>query len=85
MSTTLSTPKGRVQHHTHPPSTRVVRRVGLIDRLALRLGIALVAWSRRPRVLDERDDHARRVQNALDTERREREMLLTLSLMPRRQ
>lgn len=84
MSTTLSTPRGRVSHPAHPPSTRSVGRVGLVDRLALRLGIALVAWSRRPRVLDERDDRAHRAQNALDTERRERDMLRMLALLPPR-
>ncbi len=84
MNTTLSTPQGRVHPSAHPPSPHSARRVGIIDRLALRLGIALVAWSRRPRVLDVRDDHARRVQNALATERREREMLLRLSLLPPR-
>lgn len=40
----------------HPPSlpestertTRHVRRVGIVDRLALRLGLALIMWGRRP-------------------------------------
>jgi hypothetical protein len=39
----------------HPPqlasveTSRVVRRVGLVDRIALRIGLALITWSRRPR------------------------------------
>ena len=37
--------------HLHPPSEapRPSRRVGLVDRLALRLGLALIVWGRRPR------------------------------------
>ncbi|OYX58828.1 MAG: hypothetical protein B7Y93_01165 [Micrococcales bacterium 32-70-13] len=86
MNTTLSTTRpGRQQQHPPSPTleTRApARRVGLIDRLALRLGVALVAWSRRPRLLDDRDERARRVQAAQAAERRERSMqrdaLLTL-------
>lgn len=49
MNTTLSAPS----RHDHPPqqqpdSPRPVRRVGLLDRLALRLGLALLVWARRP-------------------------------------
>ena len=47
--------------HQHPPQleqvqpaaanqpARVVRRVGFADRVALRVGLALITWSRRPR------------------------------------
>lgn len=51
---TLLTAPGR---HDHPPqqvetdqqpTTRTVRRVGLADRIALRLGLALLVWARRP-------------------------------------
>ena len=39
---------------THPPSAPV-RRVGVFDRLALRIGLALSMWNRRPaRVRQER-------------------------------
>ncbi|MBH0053723.1 MULTISPECIES: hypothetical protein [unclassified Salinibacterium] len=42
--------------HAHPPEPDPVekprpaaaRRVGVIDRLALHLGVALITWSRRP-------------------------------------
>ena len=49
MNTTLSAPS----RHVHPPHDTVVhtlpaRRVGLLDRLALRLGLALITWGRRP-------------------------------------
>jgi len=48
MNAVLTAPS-RQQHS--PP----VRRVGLADRLALRLGLALVLWGRRPvRVRTER-------------------------------
>lgn len=50
MNTTLSAPTSL---HEHPPQqleqTHLpVRRVGLFDRLALRLGLALLVWARRP-------------------------------------
>ena len=48
MNTTLSA----TSRHDHPPQpqldARPVRRVGLLDRLALRLGLALLLWARRP-------------------------------------
>lgn len=50
MNAVLTAPS-RVQH---PPSAPV-RRVGFVDRLALRVGLALVVWGRRPvRVRAER-------------------------------
>lgn len=51
MNTTLHPTRSTlVDTRPHPPhhATLVVRRVGLTDRLALRLGLALVTWSRRP-------------------------------------
>ncbi|PWC06912.1 hypothetical protein [Mycetocola zhujimingii] len=53
MKTTLATDSVR---HDHPPQTPAspqpaptsVRRVGLVDRAALHLGVALVKWGRRP-------------------------------------
>ncbi len=74
---TVMTPVGRLDQH-HPPSPtsatalRRTPRVALIDRIALRVGIALVAWSRRPRMLDDRAERERRVQTAFSTEQRER-------------
>ena len=50
MNSVLTAPR-RVQHPPPPP----VRRVGVVDRLALRVGLALVLWGRRPvRVRTER-------------------------------
>ena len=40
--------------HDHPPqsvrspATHPVRRVGLVDRAAMHLGVALIRWGRRP-------------------------------------
>lgn len=53
MKTTLATDRVR---HDHPPQPPVgqqpvlapARRVGLFDRAALHLGVALVKWGRRP-------------------------------------
>ena len=45
MNTTLSTRPGR-QQETQP---QPVRRVGLVDQLALHVGLALITWGRRPR------------------------------------
>ena len=63
----------------HPPSPAGItprpatRRVGLVDRVALRLGVALVAWSRRPRLLDDRAERERRAQLERSTALRERQ------------
>lgn len=65
MNTTLSTALGR---HDHPPqpareqSQRLVRRVSLLDRAALRIGVALITWGRRPLAVDSRERLARRAQ-----------------------
>lgn len=90
MNTTIAATRPGRTEQQHPPSptleTRThVRRVGLIDRLALRLGVALVAWSRRPRELDSRERQVRRLENARATERRERsqQRLQHLLLPPR--
>jgi hypothetical protein len=55
MNATMTAPS----RYDHPPqpllSSRPVRRVGLVDRLALRVGLALIMWNRRPaRVRTER-------------------------------
>ena len=51
MNAVLTAPSRATQH---PPSAPV-RRVGVIDRLALRIGLALIMWNRRPaRVRHER-------------------------------
>lgn len=86
MNTTLTT-----HRHQHPPSTvtvpvqHVARRVSLLDRVALRVGLALVVWSRRPLTAPSREERARHVEQQLDTVARERtfERNLLLSTLVR--
>ena len=65
MNTILSTTLGR---HDHPPQPvdeerlRPVRRVSLLDRAALHLGVALITWGRRPLAVDSREQRVRRAQ-----------------------
>ena len=71
MNTMLSTTLSR---HEHPPEQTVVvvRRVGTLDRLALHIGIALIAWGRRPYAVDTRERRANRVEQELARLERER-------------
>jgi hypothetical protein len=56
-----------------PPDTRAVRRrVTLADRIALRIGMSLIIWSRRTHRVRPSVDFATRQR--LDRERREREL-----------
>jgi hypothetical protein len=76
MNTVLSTPVDE-QNHTHPPSrarSSTVRTVGLADRVALHLGLALITWSRRPRTVAQRPsrDYLRALR-ARSIERADRE------------
>ncbi|QEO09592.1 hypothetical protein [Protaetiibacter larvae] len=73
MNSTLT----REERHTHSPTMHTVeqtaatvarteRRVGLIDRAALRLGMALIRWGRRPgRELARYERRANRLELAL--------------------
>jgi len=75
MNTTLTTHPGR----QHPPQQverndeHLVRRVGLVDRFALHLGVALIAWGRRPSVVASRERRANRVEQQLARLERERQ------------
>jgi hypothetical protein len=75
MNTTLSTAPGR---QDHPPQlerydrTHFVRRVGVLDRLALHLGVALIKWGRRPLAAESRERRANRVEQQLARVARER-------------
>ena len=68
MNTMLSTTLGR---HDHPPQPtgeqpqHPVRRVSLLDRAALHLGVALIAWGRRPLAAAARALVARRPADPL--------------------
>ena len=89
MNTTVTTHPGRRDHYPPQPVETLIRparRVGLADRLALHLGVALIAWGRRPGVLPEsRERRASRVEHRLAQLAREQdcERLLLLTV-PRR-
>lgn len=90
----MSTITTRADHTAqHPPSPASIparprptaHRVGVIDRIALRIGVALVAWSRRDRVLDDHAYRSHRVQQSMAVETREQHwQTLALQLLPPR-
>jgi hypothetical protein len=59
--------------------------VGLLDRLALHLGLALIKWGRRNRAIETRETRARRIENELARQERARlaERALRLGSIPR--
>ena len=75
MNSTLSTAPGR---HDHPPEPSLyalaqpIRRVSLLDRIALHVGIALITWGRRPLAIESRERRASRVEQQLARLERER-------------
>jgi hypothetical protein len=74
MNTVMTTERSR---HEHPPQRvevhhhHEVRRVGLLDRVALHLGVALVKWGRRPLLVETRERRANRVERRLAVLERE--------------
>ncbi len=79
MNTTLT-------RQCHPPihedeQPRQVRRVGVLDRIALHLGIALIKWGRRPHQLETRERRANRVERELARLAREREAELMYRML----
>jgi hypothetical protein len=72
MNATLSTAPGRHDHPPQPVRAYQPRRVTLLDRLALHVGLALVMWGRRSRVLETRERRANRVEHELARLERER-------------
>jgi len=85
----MSTQPRRPEAEPIRPSTRRVARRGrtasLIDRIALAVGVALVTWSRRPRIADRRDELERRVHRRMSDEQREaRQLKLMLQCLPPR-
>lgn len=51
MKTHVAPSPGRQDHPPQPvpsPEPQTMRRVGLIDRAAMHLGVALIRWGRRP-------------------------------------
>lgn len=94
MNNTTTRPSHPQQERPSLPSstdTRTIssnvpaRRVSLVDRVALHLGIALVQWSRRSSVAVHHDRRATRVRQELDREQRERlrQRQLLMLLPPR--
>lgn len=85
MNTVTTAERRDTIHPPAPATVRPVRRVGLVDRLALRMGIALITWSRRPLTLESRERRASRVEQQLATLAREQaaERSLRLTAPPR--
>lgn len=67
MNTVVTTESGR-RHHPSPSVEQYrheARRVGLVDRVALHVGVALVKWGRRPLAVESRERRANRVEQHL--------------------
>jgi len=76
MNTTLSSAPRRLDHPPQSqasPDEHLVRRVGLADRIALHLGVTLIAWGRRPSVIASRERRANRREQQLARLARERQ------------
>lgn len=69
--TTQARQSRAAQHPPSPPGPHA-RRVALLDRLALRLGLALITWSRRRGAPESWERRASRVEQALAVAARER-------------
>ena len=83
MNTTLSTVRGRTDHppiELYAEQPHLVRRVNLIDTIALHLGIALIKWGRRPLTAQTRERRANRIEQQLARIERERIAERTLRL-----
>lgn len=57
--------------HSHPPHSRLA--LSTLDRIALRLGLALVGYARRPRPVPTREEQRLRAATLRDVERRARD------------
>lgn len=71
MNSTLSTAPRRLDHPPQPTAHQP-RRVNLLDRIALRIGLALITWGRRPQAIDSRERRANRIEQQLGRIERER-------------
>ncbi|MEP6480402.1 MAG: hypothetical protein ABJA94_00160 [Rhodoglobus sp.] len=88
MNNMLSTAPGRRAHPPQPTfddKAVIVRRVGLTDRLALYVGVALIRWGRRPKTLVSRERRANQLEQRLAQLERERanERSMRLLVPPR--
>jgi hypothetical protein len=67
---------------TRPPDTRAPRRrVSFTDRVALRIGMSLIIWSRRTRRVRPVIDHGTLLQLERERQQRENDLLLQAALM----
>ena len=64
MNATLATEAAETRHPIQQLHPQPVRRVGLADRAALHLGVALIKWGRRP-VLGDAERRANLLELAL--------------------
>jgi hypothetical protein len=53
------------ERSTHQENLQPVRRVGMLDRAALHLGVALIKWGRRPGATPARERRVNRAELAL--------------------
>jgi len=85
MNSTLSTAPKRLDHPPRRPVAQQPRRVDLLDRVALRIGLALITWGRRPRPVESRERRANRIEQQLSRLDREHaaERSLRLTVPPR--
>lgn len=72
MNATLTAQSSRQSHPPQLEQVVVVRRVDLLDRIALHVGIALIKWGRRPLTRDTRERRANRIEQQLARIERER-------------
>ena len=77
VSTTTTADQTRSTPTQHPPSRAAAQpsRVHIPDRIALRLGLALITWSRRSRSPESWERRASRIEQQLAREAREHDAL----------
>jgi hypothetical protein len=63
-------PQVNSRQASHQPATSI--RVGFVDQVALRVGVALIKWGRRPASVESRERRANRVEQQLASLARER-------------
>ena len=73
MKHTASTEVARTIHPPAEGETVAARRVGLVDRAALHVGVALIKWGRRPLEVASHERRARRSEQYLARLARERD------------
>lgn len=72
MNATVTTAPGRQDHPPQQSFEHTPRRVGTLDRIALHVGVALIKWGRRPRLVESRERRANRFEQRLARLERER-------------